>query len=350
MQTTLTKKTIVRLALILIALSAASCTQEEVQTESKERVVAVKALVVQPADRQVTRSYTGALEGEQQAVLRARLSEVVTEVRGAEGKQVGEDEIVITLDKYGPTSQYPQTLSQYTNAKKNYDKMEFLYKEGAIAETEFDAAKTQYEVAKAQFEATSRTVEVHSPIAGTVTSVTVSPGDLAMAGQELATVATTDKLRVKFGVNAEEIAFFRVGADIIVTSDAVNNTATGRVVTLASSADPVSRSFQVEGLIDNPDGLYAPGMFVHVAYILERLSQVVAVPREAVMNLEGKYSVFTAVDGKAQKRQVSLGSDLAGDVVITSGLAAGDTLVTLGHDYLEDGLKLNLTEIQEQAR
>ena len=346
----LTKKPIVWLALGLIALLAASCAQEEVQTETKERVVAVKALVVHPADRQVTRSYTGALEGEQQAVLRARLPEVVTEVRVAEGQQVGEDEIVITLDKFGPTSQYPQTLSQYTNAKKNYEKMDFLYKEGAIAETDFDAAKTQYEVAKAQFDATSRTVEVRSPIAGTVTSVTVSPGDLAMAGQELATVATTARLRVKFGVNAEEIAFFRVGADIIVTSDAVNKVAAGKVITLASSADPVSRSFQVEALITNPDGLYAPGMFVHVAYVSESLSQVVAIPREAVMNLEGEYAVFTSVGGQAQKRLVSLGSDLAGDVVITSGLNGGDTLVTLGHDYLEDGLKLNLTEIQEQAR
>jgi multidrug efflux pump subunit AcrA (membrane-fusion protein) len=57
--------------------------------------------------------------------------------------------------------------------------------------------------------------------------------------------------------------------------------------------------------------------------------------------------VFTVVNGRAQMRRVTLGTDLAGDVAILSGLNAGDTLVTLGQDYLTDDLKLNITELEE---
>jgi RND family efflux transporter MFP subunit len=192
-----------------------------------------------------------------------------------------------------------------------------------------------------------RMLEVQTPIAGTVTSVDVSPGDLVGVGQELATVATTEKLRVKFGVNADDVSFFRVGAEVIISSDAVDGTATGRVITVASSADPTSRKFQVEALIDNGAGRFSPGMFVRADYILDELTGVLAVPREAIIDLDGQQSAFVVVGGRAELRRVTLGVDLRGSVVVTSGLKAGDTLVTLGQDYLEEGLKLNITDLQE---
>ena len=350
MKTMLSLRTTFIPAVSLLALLTLSCGQNQIEEETTERVVSVKATVVHPTDRMVTRGYTASLEGRQQAVLRARLSEEVTEVRVSEGQKVAEDEIILTLDKFGPTSQYPQTQSQYTNAKKNFEKMEFLFREGAISELEYDASLTQYEVAKAQFDAVGRMVEIHSPIAGTVTSVTVSPGDLVQAGQELATVATTGALRVKFWVNAEEIAFFKEGAEIIVSNDATDKSIAGHIVNVASSADPVSRSFQIEGLLDNGDRSFAPGMFVHVDYVLRHLPQVLTVPRDAIVNLEGEHIVFAVVDGRAERREITLGNDLVGDVEITSGLAAGDTLVTLGQDYLESGVKLNLTDVREQTQ
>jgi membrane fusion protein (multidrug efflux system) len=334
-------------AMASLGLLGASCAQQVEETVTEERVVAVKALLVQPSDRQVTRTYTGSLAGEQQAVLHARLSEAVVEVRVGEGRQVAENEVLITLDKYGPSSQYAQTYSTYQNAKKNFEKMEFLFKQGAVSESNFDGAKTDYEVTRAQYEAMMRMVEIQSPIAGTVTSVNVSPGDLVAVGQELATIATTDRLRVKFGVNADDITFFRVGSNVVISSDAVDGTALGRVITIASSADPVSRKFRVEALIDNTAGLFSPGLFVHADYVLDELPGVLAVPRGAIINLDGQETVFASVAGHAQMRRVTLGADLSGDVVVTSGLNPGDTLITLGQDYLEEGLKLNITDLQE---
>ncbi len=345
-----TNKPTLLLAACLSLFLVASCADQEQEAVVTERVVAVKALVLQRSDHQITRTYTGSLEGEQQAVLYARLAEAVEEVRVSEGRQVKADDILVTFDKFGPSSQYTQTHSVYQNSKKNFDKMKYLYGEGAVSESQFDAARTDYEVSQAQFEAVSRMLEIHTPIAGRVTSVRVSPGDLVRIGQELATVATTDRLRVKFGVNSEDVASFHVGADVEIATEAFDGTARGQVVTVASSADPTSRSFQVEALIDNTEGHFNPGMFVHIDYILDRLIDVIAVPREAVLNLDGRETVFAVVDGRAELRRVTLGADLSGKVVISSGLNPGDTLVTLGQDYLEDGLKLNVTELQEQNR
>lgn len=137
---------------------------------------------------------------------------------------------------------------------------------------------------------------------------------------------------------------------MVIATEATAVTANGKVATVASSADPVSRSFQVEAIIDNGEGWFSPGMFVHIDYILEYLPGVIAVPREAILNIDGQETVFTSVSGRAQMRRITLGADLSGDVVVLSGLNAGDTLVTLGQDYLEDGLKLNITELEEPTR
>jgi RND family efflux transporter MFP subunit len=333
-----------------ITMTGLSCAEQQEETTAVERVVAVRAMVVQPADRQVTRTFTGSLAGERQAVLRARLAEAVQEVLVTEGQLVQADEVVLTLDRYGPSSRYAETFAMLQNAKKDFEKIEFLFGEGAVSEADFDDARTNYEVAQAQFESVSRTLEIHSPITGRVTSLNVSPGDLVRIGQELATVATTDRLRVRFGVNSDAIVFFEVGNEVVVSSESIEGEARGKVVTVAGSADPDSRAFQVEAIIDNADQRFSPGMFVHIDYVMDRLTGVIAVPRGTVFSLDDMPTVFSSVGGRAEMRRVTLGAELSGDVVISSGLNPGDTLITLGQDYLEDGLKLNITELLEQNR
>jgi membrane fusion protein (multidrug efflux system) len=225
--------------------------------------------------------------------------------------------------------------------------MAFLFKEGAISESQYDAAKTEFEVNKASFEAVSRMVDVQSPISGVVTAINVSEGEYVAVGQKLATVAATDKLRVKLSVNPDEVSLFDIGSQVTVHADAAGDAARGRVVAIASSADPVTRAFEIEALIDNSQGHFRPGMFVTVDFIQENLEDVIVVPRPAVLNLDDRWSVFVVENGVARKRLVELGSEVDGHIVIKSGLAVGDTLVVLGQDYIEDGFAVNVSSLDE---
>jgi len=331
--------------LALVGLTV-SCSKEAPEAAAKAAIT-VKAMVVQKSDRTVARTYTGTLEGEQQASIYSRLAESVDKVQVRVGDRVRVDQVLISLDKYGPTSRYNEAQAPYLNAEKYYKKMEHLFAQGAVSETEYDAARTSYETAKASFDAVARTVDVRSPIDGEVTSVDVAGGDFVQVGQKLATVARTDKLRVRFGVNPDEIGAFRLGHPVLVTSELLPDSLTGSVVKVARSADPVTRTFEVEALVDNPGDVYKPGVFVRVAYTLDHLNDVIAVPRKAVVNLDGRMSVYTASNGVASLRQVTLGEDLLGDVVIRSGLQPGDTLVTLGQDYLSDGDAVTVLDAKE---
>ncbi len=336
-----------RFVLLVLVVAICSCGNKQDAVEKKRPAVAVKVAVVSLSDEEIVKTYTGTLEGEKQAVIYAKIAEAVKAVHVREGQHVKADQVLISLDKSGPSSRYQEALSLYRNAEKNYKKMEYLYGEGAVSESKFDAAKTQYEVTKAGFEAASQLVEVQSPIDGVVTSLKVSKGDFLGPGQELATVATVVRLRVKFGVNAADIGSMTLGTMVTVSSADATRTAKGTVLSVARSADPVTRTFQVEVVLDNSEGMFRPGVFIRINIPLEQLTGVVVVPRQAVIARRGEEVVFVVSNGVAQEREVTTGADLGGRIVITYGLIAGDTLVTLGQDYLQDGVEVNITDIVE---
>ncbi len=340
--------------ILLVAGSAtvlvlSSCSKKN-EAEQTERTISVAASVVTAGNMKVTRSYTGSLEGEKQAVIYAKISEAVQKINVVEGQSVKADDIIVTLDKNGPSSNYQQALSLYQNAEKTYNKMKYLYEQGAVSETQYDEAKTNYEVTKASYESAAQLVEIHSPISGVVTSLDVSAGDYVMVGTELATVATSDNLRVKFGVNSSEIRFFKTGTPITIRAEGVSTPASGKVTSVATSADPVSRAFQVEATIDNTGHLYKPGMFSTIEFAQQNLDNVIVVPRTAVLTYENSQIAFVAQGGTAHLRNLILGPEISGSVVVDSGLTVGDTLVTMGQQYLDEGFKINITSMSEGAR
>ena len=335
------------MCLLCVTVALSACNQPQ-QEQTIDQTVSVKTVVVRPTDRELVSTYTGSLEGERQANLYSKLAEAVDSVWVKEGDRVKVNQVILSLDQNGPTSNYREARSTYENAEKNYRKMKYLYEEGAVSESTYDDARTAYEVAQANFEAVRKLVQIESPIAGLVTAIDVSPGDFVNVGKKLATVAVSNKLRVRFDVNTSEISYFRLGGQVKVTSDAVDGFASGTISSIASSADPLTRAFEVEALLDNPDGRFQPGMFVKINYIMKDLPSVITVPRRSIVVLDDKPTVYTTSNNAAVMNQVSLGPDLRGDVVIASGLKDGDTVITVGQDYVEDGTKLTITEVREQ--
>lgn len=330
-----------------LALTACGGQEAEPEANPSDLATSVRGMLLEPANEAVVRTYTATLEGEKQAVLYARLSEAVDKVHVEEGDRVKAEQVVVSLDKQGATSGYRAALAPFQNAKKLYEKMKYLYEEGAVSETEFDEAETAYESTKAQLESIEKMLDVRSPIAGEVTSINVSEGDFVQMGQHLATVASTGRLRAKFPVNATEVEEFQVGDEVILTSEVAGDTAVGSVVSIARSADPLTRAFMVETQFDNPEGIFHPGTFVRIKYILDRLENVLLVPRTAVLVLDGTPTVFTVSDSVAHAKEVTMGAEVNGHVVITAGLKAGDTVVVLGQDYLNDGARVRISELSE---
>lgn len=327
-----------------------ACSGSQNENTVREKLVSVKGEYVQTSSQVLTREFTGTIEGEQQTIIRAKINEAVEKIRVSVGQDVAAETVIMTLDKNGPSSNFIQAQSLYQNAEKNYIKAKYLYEQGAIAETQYDAAKTEFEVSRANFEAARRLVELTTPISGKVTSIDVSSGDFVTAGQQVATVATVDRLRMKLGVTGDEIGFFDVGDKVRIAAENVAGAeSSGRVIKVARSADPATRSFPVELEIDNSSRSLMPGMFARAQIVVETFTDIVALPRAAVLDRNDKKYVFTVNGDRARMQEVRLGAEFVGLVQILDGIGAGDTIITVGQDYLEDGSLIKMVRFVNAA-
>ena len=333
--------------LTILLLVFASCSTNESKTDDiPEQVISVKAKIVSAKSIKLTNSYTGSLKGEQQADIYAKIPEAVDKVLVKEGDFVKANDVIISLDETGASSNLLQAKSLFENAEKNFRKMEYLYKEGAVSEIIFDASRTEYEVSKATYEAAEKLVNVESPISGLVTSLAVRKGDFVQIGQKMATIAKCDNMRIIFNVNSSELNSFSIGSEIEIETDGGNNKSIGKVVSIASSADPTNRAFEVEAIAANNENIFKPEMFVRISFIKQTIEDVIVIPRKSILTLDNQETVYVIQNGKAFGKSVVLGPETEGMIVVESGLSIGDTLVTLGQDYLKNNSSVNISEVE----
>ncbi len=332
------------LSLILLA----SCGQKKKETVTAEKPIAVTVAPAVAQDIAISRTYTGTLEGFKQAKIYSSIPEAVVDLPVTEGRQVQAGQAVILLEKDGPSSRYKQAEAMYLDAKDNYEKMGELFKQGAISEQTYNSLKTNFEVAKANYTAARQQVELTTPISGILTDLSVNIGQYAPLGVPLATVAQTDRMRLTIYIDGRSASFIKNGQQARVKVEGRSPDTLGYVGTVtevAKSADPDTRQFRVEIQIENKEGMLSPGMYARATIVTSRLENVLTVPKEAVFMIEGISKIYTlAADNRVKEKSITVGESSAEFSQVTSGLQAGENVVVLGRNQVEDGSKVKVVE------
>jgi RND family efflux transporter MFP subunit len=331
------------LALVVFFISGCgSGNKEKSENPGKEnrstRVVPVQVAVTGQKSLTVTKTYSGTLEGEEQASIVAKISERVTNVNVHVGQVIDARQVVLSLDKSGVSSQYYQAEANYKNSEKTLQRMKSLYDEGAVSLQTLDGTQTGFDVAKANFEAARSTVELACPISGIVTAINVNVGDLTMPGAVLATVARIGNMKMIFSINETELASIGIGQRVEVYSEARPDVKhQGKIVQLSKSADVGSRSFEVKALFPNtPDTWFKPGMFCKAVIQLSPRDKALVIPAAAIQSDGVMDQVYLVRDGQSFKKKIELGITDGENTEVLHGLSLGDTVATVGVNNLKD--------------
>lgn len=175
---------------------------------------------------------------------------------------------------------------------------------------------------------------VRSPLAGEVVERRASVGSRVSAGDPLVVVADTSRLWVVAQLRESDLeaalAVDRPAAEVVVAAWP-GRVFDGHLERLAGTLDPVTRTIGARIVVDNAERLLRAGMFATVRLRLAGSGSAIVVPREAVLEDEGRSFVFVHVDGPYWvRRPVRLGAALGAAVEIAGGLAVGDRIVTTG--------------------
>ncbi len=205
---------------------------------------------------------------------------------------------------------------------------------------EIAAARAQVAQAEAALAFTQvqiRDATVTAPFAGTIARRTVEPGEAVSPAATSFILAQLDEVYAELAVPEMQRPGLQVGQTATITVDALPGAQfKGKIAEIQPGAATSTRSFTVKVRVPNPQDALRPGMFARGTVAVAVRPNVLQIPEGAVLTTAGKPIVFVVQDGKAIRREVTLGEQQNGRVEITGGLTGGEQVVVSGAAGLTD--------------
>jgi membrane fusion protein (multidrug efflux system) len=351
---------------LAVLAAVAGCSEQEFSGR-RETAAAVPVRVVQVQQRDLKESVraVGSLAASEEVTIRPEIPGIVKAVRFREGAPVARGELLFLLEDdeiRGRLEARRAALKaagvEARNARKMLLRRRELLAGGIIARETFDEVKTAYESAAARRErlqaeigviqAQLRDTEIRSPIDGFAGAQLADPGDFVDAGDPLVTLVRTDPLEIEFTVAERHANRVREGQAVAVRTAADSQRAfEGSVFFVSPKIRESTRTLLLKARVDNTGGQLRPGAFARVELVLQVRRQAMVLPEEALVPGRKGYSVFVVQEGRARRREVTIGLRRPGLVEIRSGPEPGETVIRSGHISVSDGDRVKITEASE---
>ena len=212
----------------------------------------------------------------------------------------------------------------------------------------FNAAMARAQQARSQAGITSNQASYTTLVAdadGVVVSVSAEPGQVLAAGQPVLRLARTGEKEIVVNVPEGQVGRFAAGQPVSVSLWAAPSTVfPGRIREIAGGADPVTRTYAVRVATPTAPAQAQLGMTASVLLDGSRDAGLVLLPMSALAG-QGEKAAVWVVDpatSKVRLRPVTVGQFREDGVTITSGLEAGDVVVTAGVHKLRPDQQVRL--------
>ncbi len=231
----------------------------------------------------------------------------------------------------------------------------------AISKQDYDTKKNTVDVNQAQVEAAKAAIEtaeinldycyIHSPIDGRAGARLVDVGNVVQANTtSLLSIQRIDPIYATFTITERDLAEVQqrmsrgmLQALVRLPGDSEDAARPGKVEFLDNAVQNATGTVNLRATIPNADRHFWPGQFVNVRLVLDMEKGTVLVPSQtAQISQHGPFVFVVKSDDTAELRPVTLGQRQGNDVVISSGLAAGERVVLAGQLLVRPGSKVHV--------
>jgi RND family efflux transporter MFP subunit len=332
---------------------------------------------------------SGYVEPRRKATVSAKITGKVTEVLVDEGMEVEEGQVLARLDDSDARRRYEAIRAERDVARASIEELEVnladaertlrrtteLHDDGVASIQDLDSAtasvdalrakltvaRISLQAAEAQLAVSAQDLEnytVRAPFAGIAVSKDAQPGEMVSpvsAGggftrTGISTIVDMESLEIEVDVNESHIAKVRPGQPADAVLDAYPDWHIPATVrTVIPTADRQKATVKVRLTFDDLDPRILPDMGVKVAFreIAEEMDESADVPKSlipsaAVHNDNGQAVVFVLEDEILDRRAVSVGRGVGGDVEIMAGVIPGDRVVVSPTEGLSDGQRVKV--------
>jgi membrane fusion protein, multidrug efflux system len=293
----------------------------------------------------------GSLRAVRGSDLAAQASGVVDKIHIDSGTEVPAGTVLLTLVPNDDPAKLAQLEAQAELAAITYKRDQEQLAGQAISQATVDADASSLKSARAQVVAQQALIEektVRAPFAGRLGIRQVDQGQYLSAGTTVVTLQALDPIFIDFYVPQQALSFMKVGETVAATVDAYPGANfAGKIVSINSKVDSASRNVQARASFTNADRRLIPGMYANVAIDNGDATRQITLPQSAITyNPYGDTVYIVQKNGTDDKgnakltvlqRFIQVGDTRGDQVAVTSGVAAGDEIVTAGQLKLRNG-------------
>ena len=325
----------------LAVLSLTACGENENYSGGTAPVKVVTAKAGVPLSGQ-SYSYSGTVEGSQDAVLSFQVAGTVKNVNTEVGQRVGKGELLASIDHATYKSSYDAAVAALVQARDAYNRMKELRDKKSLAEIKWVEAENQLQQAASLEEIARYNLEhcnLYSPFNGVISEKNIEIGQNAVPGMQVFKITAIGQVKVKISVPEQEISKIKMNGKACVEVAALDGRRyEGTVVEKGVEAHPLSHSYDVKIAVDNSDRMLMPGMVTKVELQQTDTAAVVTLPAHLVqLDEDNKSFVWIVKNGKAERRDVVCGNYTASGVEIAAGLDGSEEIIVEGQQKVCNG-------------
>jgi len=364
--------TLTAVAAVLATAFMLRATPADAAPTTAVQATPVSVAAVVQSDVATWEEFSGRLEAVERVDIRPRVAGTVLSAHFREGALVKAGDLLVTIDPAPYQADVDRAAAQVlaaqarlTNASTTYQRSKHLLEDHAISQREYDdslnaqsEADANLRAAQAQLQTARLSLgytQVRAPISGRVGKIEITAGNLVAAGAGapvLTTLVSVSPIYASFDADEQIVtralhelpsgAGARTQIDRIpVQMGTAGDRATpvkGHLQLVDNQVDAKSGTVRVRAVFDNADGVLMPGQFAHLRMGQPKADPALLISERAVgTDQNKKFVMVVGADDKVAYREVTLGANVDGLRIVTSGLKAGERVVVNGLQRVRPG-------------
>jgi len=346
-------------AVAVCALLLGACEQNEQDSDAtetkKEETVAVPVEISTPIRGDIDAVYSGTapIEAYAEADVIAKVSGEVRQINVEEGDDVTQGQFLARLDGDRLRLELNQSEANLRKLQRDYERNVDLKNKGLISTGDFDRIRYDMEALEASFNLAKLELDytqIRAPISGVISERYIRIGNTISAGEPAFRVTSFDPLVAYLHIPEREYRNIAKDQLVGIDIDALQGQRIIAAVTRVSPiVDPQTGTFKITIEMSDEERRIKPGMFGRISIVYDQHTNVLQIPRSAIIEEDGEKSVFVVNDGKAVRQIVQTGYSKRGMIEISDGLVDDDQVVVVGQIGLKDGADVTVINAPNEA-
>jgi membrane fusion protein, multidrug efflux system len=310
------------------------------EANARAKEVAISELSPRSFDHYIQTQ--GRVESENNILVSAKTMGVITNVFVNEGQQVSKGQVLAQIDNSVLVRSIESMKAQLELANSVYERQKNLWDQKIGTEVQFLQAKTNKESLEKQIASLQEQNEmtrIKAPINGTIDEVHVKVGENIAPGMPAVRVVNATDLKITAAVSEAFVTEIKKGNPVTISIPELKKEIKATVTFVGRTIDPLSRTFPIEVKLPSDPSLRT-NMTATVKVIFKNIPDALVVPVNIIQDVNNEKVVYvTDTTGKqtVARRKVVTVNGVYGGLAQVTGLNAGDKVITVGYQGLNDG-------------